>query len=195
MKFISFLLLWLLLLGLMSSKKKHVFEHDHHRRWTGSAHYYQMQEKIFIIPPPRFHTFTFCRKLDVCPICSSSSGRKEGRREGFFLADWGEPPVLHHYSTAIEMSAFALEHRNMVRNATSVSITEANQTSNIDIEEVLMLQQTIVASINRCLLIIFNHASLACSLCLPRQRVILGNAHFFKLLLNCSIKNVFTALH
>lgn len=57
------------------------------------------------------------------------------------------------------MSAYAVEHRDTVSNATSISIAEANQTSNIDIEKVLMLQQTRVVSIHRCLFIRFNRAS------------------------------------
>lgn len=61
-----------------------------------------------------------------------------------FSAEQGEPPVLHLYSAAIEMSAYALENRNTATDVATVSTIGANQTSNIDIEKLLMLKQTIV---------------------------------------------------
>lgn len=58
--------------------------------------------------------------------------------ENVFSEGRGEPPVLRLYSAAIEMSAYALENRNMVIDVTSVSKMEANQTSNIEIKKLLM---------------------------------------------------------
>lgn len=74
---------------------------------------------------------------------------QNGWRKGFFPK--GERPVLRLCLAAIEMSAYALENRNVVSDVKAVSITKANQTSNIDFEKPLTHKQTTVVSINsRC---------------------------------------------